>query len=109
MPSEKLTAYLNLVKAAEQQPFARTEEGLIARGLVAGLVWSKIQAREAGLTPSEIWAAIQIGEHRNPSKANPPPDTHNYAPYDTESYWEAVYREALAFWASQESGVKKEP
>lgn len=107
MPSEKLTAYLNLVKAAEQQKFGKTEDGLIVRGLVAGLVWAKIQAHDTGLTPSEIQAAIQVGEYRNPLKTNPPPETNDYVPYNTESYWEAVYQEAVAFWASRRDGEEE--
>jgi hypothetical protein len=95
----KLDAYLNLVIEAEHQFFGRAENGVIFRGLVAGLVRAKIEAHDAGLTPAEIQAAIQIGEYRNPLKANPPLDTNDYTPYNTEEYWEEVYREAEDFWA----------
>lgn len=108
MPSEKLIAYLNLVNAAERQPFGKLVDGLVIRGLVARLVWAKMQAQEAGLTPAEIQAAVQIGESRNPLRANPPLDTTDYAPGNTEAYWEAVYREAIAFWASRSGGEEEE-
>lgn len=108
MSSERLFAYLNLVKAAEQQPFVKSTDGLVMRGLLARLVWAKMQAQEAGLTPAEIQAAVQIGETRNPLKADPPLDTNDYAPGNSETYWEAVYLEALAFWAARSGGEEED-
>jgi hypothetical protein len=102
--NSKLAAYLNLVREAEHQRFGKTESGAVFRGVVASLVRAKIEAIATGLTDEEMQAAILIGEHRNPLKADPPLDTQDYFPFNTETYWEAVYREAEDFWASRVGG-----
>ena len=97
----KLSAYLKLVDEAQQQPFGRDGEGLVFRGVVASVVLAKIQAHDAGLTNAEIEMAVQIGEHYNPMKANPPLDHQDYTLVNTEKYWQEVHAEAEAFWADR--------
>ncbi len=65
------------------------------------MVLAKIQAREAGLTEAEMEMAVQVGEHHNPLKSNPPFDTQDYALVNTERYWEGVHAEAEAYWADR--------
>lgn len=100
MPNEnpKLSAYLQLVQAAETRECWQTADGQIIRGIAARLVSAQFAALDAGLTAAEMRAAVQIGEQRSQPQSELPSDFNPFEPSYTLAYWASVYREIEAFW-----------